>query len=417
MTASSVTSSTSVSRRRSRGRRVVARSGGTIPVRAAAARPGRPRATDGATVHRGTGSDDAQAGGEVEPVDDVRVVECDGVDHQRDEDVPVGHVGVEAHRFESPRARRARASTGPRARRGRRSRRPPGPRHRRWRGGPGPRDGARRRVATAGRRSLADSVRGRPRTSPIGCRSTPYGVRYRFRTAYGISSARPEEVHCLHRRPSTPPISPTVTPSRSGPARPPVPTRRPFDFRGRSATATSDKTLVPTDVARTVVDVDDLPATGSPSITAWRAVRDDPTGTHPLPAAAHAPSSTPSATPSCPPTTPAEPSRRPPRSRRGSPDDSPPTCGPISCAARPGWTRCAPTAAASPPTRWASARRCSRSPTSPSPSRGPFLVVGPTGLVSNWIRELRRWAPDALHAVDYRGGVLPASTTTFRRSW
>jgi len=38
---------------------------------------------------------------------------------------------------------------------------------------------------------------------------------------------------------------------------------------------------------------------------------------------------------------------------------------------------------------------------------GPALVVGPTGLVTNWLREIARWAPDALHAVDYRGGDLP----------
>ena len=38
--------------------------------------------------------------------------------------------------------------------------------------------------------------------------------------------------------------------------------------------------------------------------------------------------------------------------------------------------------------------------------RGPTLVVCPTGLVTNWLREIRRWAP-ALPAVDYRGGELP----------
>ncbi|EGD55982.1 DEAD/DEAH box helicase [Gordonia neofelifaecis] len=38
--------------------------------------------------------------------------------------------------------------------------------------------------------------------------------------------------------------------------------------------------------------------------------------------------------------------------------------------------------------------------------RGPALIVCPTGLVTNWIREIARWVPD-LHAVDYRGGALP----------
>ncbi len=38
--------------------------------------------------------------------------------------------------------------------------------------------------------------------------------------------------------------------------------------------------------------------------------------------------------------------------------------------------------------------------------RGPALVVCPTGLVTNWLREIGRWAPN-LPAVDYRGGTLP----------
>lgn len=37
---------------------------------------------------------------------------------------------------------------------------------------------------------------------------------------------------------------------------------------------------------------------------------------------------------------------------------------------------------------------------------GPVLIVCPTGLVSNWLREISRWAPDALRATDYRGGGL-----------
>ncbi|MFZ2511841.1 MAG: DEAD/DEAH box helicase [Gordonia sp. (in: high G+C Gram-positive bacteria)] len=44
------------------------------------------------------------------------------------------------------------------------------------------------------------------------------------------------------------------------------------------------------------------------------------------------------------------------------------------------------------------------------PERGPSLVVCPTGLVTNWIREFSRWAPGAVHAVDYRGGPLPELT-------
>ena len=40
------------------------------------------------------------------------------------------------------------------------------------------------------------------------------------------------------------------------------------------------------------------------------------------------------------------------------------------------------------------------------PERGPSLVVCPTGLVTNWIREIHRWAP-GMRAVDYRGGELP----------
>lgn len=40
--------------------------------------------------------------------------------------------------------------------------------------------------------------------------------------------------------------------------------------------------------------------------------------------------------------------------------------------------------------------------------RGPALVVCPTGLVTNWLREIRRWAPSTRTAVDYRGGPLPA---------
>ncbi len=39
--------------------------------------------------------------------------------------------------------------------------------------------------------------------------------------------------------------------------------------------------------------------------------------------------------------------------------------------------------------------------------RGPALVVCPTGLVTNWVREIRRWAPGRLAPVDYRGGALP----------
>nr|WP_226995599.1 DEAD/DEAH box helicase [Gordonia phthalatica] len=39
--------------------------------------------------------------------------------------------------------------------------------------------------------------------------------------------------------------------------------------------------------------------------------------------------------------------------------------------------------------------------------RGPALVVCPTGLVTNWMREIHRWAPD-VPAVDYRGGDLPS---------
>ncbi|WP_234353710.1 DEAD/DEAH box helicase [Gordonia iterans] len=40
---------------------------------------------------------------------------------------------------------------------------------------------------------------------------------------------------------------------------------------------------------------------------------------------------------------------------------------------------------------------------------GPVLIVCPTGLVSNWLREISRWAPDALRATDYRGGGLDAA--------
>ncbi len=40
---------------------------------------------------------------------------------------------------------------------------------------------------------------------------------------------------------------------------------------------------------------------------------------------------------------------------------------------------------------------------------GPVLVVCPTGLVSNWLREIGRWAPDALRATDYRGGSLDSA--------
>ncbi|GAA3964508.1 DEAD/DEAH box helicase [Gordonia caeni] len=38
---------------------------------------------------------------------------------------------------------------------------------------------------------------------------------------------------------------------------------------------------------------------------------------------------------------------------------------------------------------------------------GPALVVCPTGLLSNWLRELHRWAPAALTGIDYRGGSMP----------
>lgn len=38
--------------------------------------------------------------------------------------------------------------------------------------------------------------------------------------------------------------------------------------------------------------------------------------------------------------------------------------------------------------------------------QGPALVVCPTGLVTNWIREIRRWTP-GLEATDFRGGELP----------
>lgn len=38
--------------------------------------------------------------------------------------------------------------------------------------------------------------------------------------------------------------------------------------------------------------------------------------------------------------------------------------------------------------------------------RGPSLVVCPTGLVTNWLREIGKWAP-TVAALDYRGGPLP----------
>ncbi|MFT3661266.1 MAG: DEAD/DEAH box helicase [Gordonia sp. (in: high G+C Gram-positive bacteria)] len=40
--------------------------------------------------------------------------------------------------------------------------------------------------------------------------------------------------------------------------------------------------------------------------------------------------------------------------------------------------------------------------------RGPTLIVCPTGLVTNWLREIGRWAPEVLRPEEFRGGALDA---------
>ncbi|MFT4088547.1 MAG: SNF2-related protein, partial [Gordonia sp. (in: high G+C Gram-positive bacteria)] len=166
------------------------------------------------------------------------------------------------------------------------------------------------------------------------------------------------------------------------------------------------RTLVRSRLACRIVDVDELPESGSSSIDAWRALADDPASTAPLPAAAHA------------------------------------VCNRVGDAvvsaeyARATFLR---TRAAQHQLRdlvtadlrdyqlrgvtWLEEAAADGGGVLADEmglgktlqaiahlahsGRVPALVVCPTGLVTNWLREIARWAPGRLRAVDYRGGPLP----------
>ncbi|MBM7367222.1 DEAD/DEAH box helicase [Gordonia hydrophobica] len=167
------------------------------------------------------------------------------------------------------------------------------------------------------------------------------------------------------------------------------------------------KTLRPDDIACRIVDVADLPSDGAPSLAAWRALVDDPEADVHLPGAAHAVlNAAGDAVVS------AEYARRvfaatqvAAVTLRDVVDadlrayqlrgvtwlDEVCADGGGILADEMGLGKTLQTIA-----------HLAHSTT------GPVLVVCPTGLVTNWLREIRRWAP-TLPAVDYRGGTVPDS--------
>nr|WP_161896766.1 DEAD/DEAH box helicase [Gordonia spumicola] len=167
-----------------------------------------------------------------------------------------------------------------------------------------------------------------------------------------------------------------------------------------------DRTLVASAVAHRIVDVADLPDGRSASLTAWRTIRDDPASDERLPASAHAVlnavgdavtseayarqtfSATVAARADLAARLTAD--LRPYQLRGISWLDEVCSDGGGVLADEMGLGK----------TLQAIGHLALR-------SSGPSLVVGPTGLVTNWLREIRRWAPDSLRAADYRGGPLP----------
>lgn len=166
------------------------------------------------------------------------------------------------------------------------------------------------------------------------------------------------------------------------------------------------KRLQPREVACRIVGPGDLPATGAASVTAWRTLIDDPSARVALPGAAHA--------------------------VLNSAADAV-----VSAEyARQTFTSTAATAAALATSIDADLRDYQLRGVSwlgevcaagggilademglgktlqtiahlVHSGLGPSLVVCPTGLVTNWLREIGRWAPGTT-AVDYRGGALDA---------